>query len=103
MLPEMCCLSQQFVYPFGSTINVVHPSVALLTTGPVSYPLNRPITGYFNNEKNGKIIAIGSGHMFHDKYIANESNMAIWDYLLKIIMDQNFKLISSDLNDLEVT
>lgn len=62
----------QFLYPYGATLNVAQPSNILMTTGAVVYPFNRPIAGYFRNEKNGKILTIGSGHMFHDKYIIGE-------------------------------
>jgi len=33
----------KFVYPYGSTINVRKPSVALLSSGPISFPANRPV------------------------------------------------------------
>lgn len=32
-----------FVYPYGSTLNTQKPAIPLLSTGPVSYPTNRPI------------------------------------------------------------
>ncbi|XP_058449784.1 intraflagellar transport protein 52 homolog [Malaya genurostris] len=92
----------EFVYPFGATMNVIHPSNILLTTGPVVYPFNRPLAGYYQNESYGKIIAIGSGHMFQDKYIANETNMSIWDSIFTMILDNQFSFKSSDFNDLEI-
>lgn len=62
----------QFLYPYGATLNVAQPSNILMTTGAVVYPFNRPIAGYYCNENNGKILTIGSGHMFHDKYIVGK-------------------------------
>ena len=35
------CLS--FLYPFGATLNVQKPAIPLLSSGSVSYPLNRPV------------------------------------------------------------
>ena len=32
-----------FVYPFGATLNVQKPSIPVLSSGPMSFPLNRPI------------------------------------------------------------
>ncbi|EHB00693.1 Intraflagellar transport protein 52-like protein [Heterocephalus glaber] len=32
-----------FVYPFGATLSVMKPAVAVLSTGSVCFPLNRPI------------------------------------------------------------
>lgn len=37
-----------FVYPYGSTLNVVQPAVPVLTSGFVSYPLNRPISAFWS-------------------------------------------------------
>ncbi|XP_053676208.1 intraflagellar transport protein 52 homolog [Anopheles nili] len=92
----------EFVYPFGATMNVISPANVLLTTGPVVYPFNRPLAGCFQNESNGKLIAIGSGHMFQDKYISNEVNTALWDSLLALILQDDFQFKASDFNDLEI-
>ena len=43
------CLS--FLYPYGATLNVEKPSVAVLSTGSVSFPLNRPVCA-FHHEVN---------------------------------------------------
>lgn len=32
-----------FVYPYGASLNVQRPSIPLLSSGPVSYPMNRPL------------------------------------------------------------
>ena len=36
-----------FVYPFGATLNVAKPAVAVLSSGSVSYPLNRPVCAFY--------------------------------------------------------
>lgn len=95
-------LKLQFVYPYGATLNVTNPSKVLMTTGIVAYPFNRPIVGYFCNEKNGKILTVGSGNMFQDKYITEELNMAIWDYFWKILTDNDFKFSLHDFGDTEI-
>ncbi|KAG5683607.1 hypothetical protein PVAND_012880 [Polypedilum vanderplanki] len=69
----------EILYPFGATINVINPSNVLVTTSTIAYPFNRPVVAYYTNDKGGQILAIGSGHMFTDKYIVNESNMYVWD------------------------
>lgn len=33
----------QFVYPYGATLNVAKPATAILSTGSVAFPLNRPV------------------------------------------------------------
>ncbi|XP_053105532.1 intraflagellar transport protein 52 homolog isoform X1 [Hemicordylus capensis] len=37
-----------FVYPFGATLNVMKPAVAVLSTGSVCFPLNRPILAFYH-------------------------------------------------------
>ena len=41
------CLT--FVYPFGATLNVQKPSVAVLSSGSVSFPLNRPVCAFYKS------------------------------------------------------
>jgi intraflagellar transport protein 52 len=38
-----------FVYPFGSTLTVQKPAVAVLSTGPVSLPVNRPVCAFYQH------------------------------------------------------
>lgn len=93
----------QFVYPYGATLNVRSPSNVLLTTGPAAYPFNRPIAGYFCNEKNGKILAIGSGYMFEDKYFIEETNAAIWDYFVNLLTKDDVKFTTYDFVDINLS
>ena len=37
----------EFVYPYGATLNVQKPAIALLSTGRVAYPMKRPVGGEF--------------------------------------------------------
>lgn len=92
----------EMVYPFGATINVISPSNVLITTGSVAYPFNRPVCGHYCNENGGQILAIGSGHVFTDKYIVNEHNMHIWDYFINLLVEKNIKFKNTDFNDVEV-
>ncbi|XP_059618469.1 intraflagellar transport protein 52 homolog [Phlebotomus argentipes] len=94
-------IKPEFVYPFGATLNVINPSVVLLTTGPVVYPFNRPVAGVFCHPSGGKILAIGSGHMFHDRYICEEANMIIWDYFFRL-MTEEIPLSQLQFNDIEI-
>lgn len=95
-------LKIQFVYPYGATLNVAHPSNILMTTGAAAYPFNRPITGYYCNNRGGQMLAIGSGHMFQDKYITEETNAAIWDYFLSIFIDDTIKFSAYDYGDVDI-
>lgn len=39
-----------FVYPFGATLSVMKPAVAVLSTGSVCFPLNRPILAFYHSK-----------------------------------------------------
>lgn len=92
----------ELVYPFGATINVISPSNTLITTSTIAYPFNRPVCGYYSNDNGGQILAIGSGHVFTDKYIVNEHNMYVWDYFVTLLVEKSIKFKAKDFNDVEV-
>ena len=39
----------KFVYPYGATLNVRKPSVPILTSGPISFPANRPVGAFYTS------------------------------------------------------
>ena len=41
------CRALTFVYPYGATLNVAKPAIAVLSSGSVSYPLNRPVCAFY--------------------------------------------------------
>lgn len=42
------------MYPMGATLNVARPAVAVLSTGSVSFPLNRPILAFHTLTTSGQ-------------------------------------------------
>ncbi|KAJ3272210.1 Intraflagellar transport protein 52 [Terramyces sp. JEL0728] len=69
-----------FLYPFGASLNVQKPAVPILSSGTVSYPLNRPLAGVYEiSNKGGKLFALGSAQMFSDAYIDKEENGKLFD------------------------
>lgn len=52
VLMESCvpCRALTFVYPFGATLNVMKPAVAILSTGSICFPLNRPVLAFYQHE-----------------------------------------------------
>ena len=55
----------KFVYPYGATINVRKPSYSILSSGPISFPANRPIASFYMSLKRGKLFLIGSMNFFN--------------------------------------
>jgi intraflagellar transport protein 52 len=69
-----------FVYSYGATLNVDPPAIPILSSGPVSYPLNRPVAAvYVHPASKGKILVLGSSHMFSDSYLDKEENARLVD------------------------
>lgn len=60
------------MYVKGSTLNVNVPSFPILTSGPLTYPSNRPIVAIHENKSGGKLLVAGSIEMFLDDYFENE-------------------------------
>lgn len=65
----------QFVYPFGCTFMVNKPAIKILTSGPISYPVNKALAAISKTKEGGSIIVLGSYEMIADDYIGLEENM----------------------------
>lgn len=82
-------LDIKFVYPFGCSLSVSKPSVAAFTSGLASFPVDRPVGAlYFNEKSGGKLIAVGSGHMFSDKYIDQDNNDKLREMCIDFLISQ---------------
>ncbi|KAK3090664.1 hypothetical protein FSP39_013510 [Pinctada imbricata] len=91
-----------FLYPYGATLNVMKPAFAVLSTGSVSFPLNRPVCALYESKNKGKLAVVGSVHMFHDQYIDKEENSKILDVLIRYLTTDEIKLNPIDAEDPEV-
>ncbi|KAM8946233.1 intraflagellar transport protein 52 homolog isoform 2-T2 [Pelodytes ibericus] len=93
-----------FVYPFGATLNVMKPAVAILSTGSVCFPLNRPILAFYHAKtKGGKMAVLGSCHMFSDQYLDKEENAKILDVLMQWLTTSDIHLNQIDAEDPEIS
>uniref|UniRef100_A0A667ZFM3 Intraflagellar transport 52 homolog (Chlamydomonas) n=1 Tax=Myripristis murdjan TaxID=586833 RepID=A0A667ZFM3_9TELE len=81
-----------FVYPYGATLNVIKPAVAVLSTGSVCFPLNRPVLAFYQAKERGKLAVLGSCHMFSDQYLDKEENSKIMDVVLQWLMTDNIHI-----------
>ncbi|PVD23394.1 hypothetical protein C0Q70_16663 [Pomacea canaliculata] len=93
-----------FLYPFGATINVAKPAVAVLSTGSVSCPLNRPVCALHTvRQSRGKLVVLGSTHMFSDQYLDKEDNGKILDVLIQFLTTDDIRLNTIDAEDPEIS
>ena len=49
-----------FVYPYGTSMKVKEPSISILTSGSVCYPVNETLMSMYESEKGGKLFILGS-------------------------------------------
>ena len=78
-----------FVYVNGSSLTIKDPANGILTSGPLTYPCNRPICAVYQHAKSGgKIVVCGSVSMFNDEYFEQEENSKIMDFFLKYFFSQ---------------
>jgi len=91
-----------FVYPFGATLSVMKPAVAVLSTGSVCFPLNRPILAFYHSKnQGGKLAVLGSCHMFSDQYLDKEENSKIMDVVFQWLTTGDIHLNQIDAEDPE--
>ncbi|TGZ32861.1 hypothetical protein CRM22_011425 [Opisthorchis felineus] len=97
-------MAMQFVYPYGSTLNVAKPAIALLSTGSVAFPLNRPVCAVYKTEGDGggALAVVGSAAMFSDAYVTKEDNLKILEILLNYLSNDAIKLNIIDAEDPEI-
>ncbi|XP_056461624.1 intraflagellar transport protein 52 homolog [Gadus chalcogrammus] len=92
-----------FVYPYGATLSVMKPAIAVLSTGSVCFPLNRPILAFYQAKEMGKLAVLGSCHMFSDQYLDKEENSKILDVVVQWLTSDNIQLNQIDADDPEIT
>ncbi|XP_070556730.1 intraflagellar transport protein 52 homolog [Ptychodera flava] len=93
-----------FLYPFGATLNVAKPASAVLSTGTVCFPLNRPVLALYSSKySKGKLAVLGSVHMFSDQYLEKEENAKIQDVIFQWLTTDDIVLNAIDAEDPEIT
>lgn len=97
------------VYPYGISLNVTRPSRPLLSSGQVSYPMNRPIAAIWESEtvaevggNRGRLIVLGSVEIFGDDWIDKEENSKLCDVLFSYLMNDIEIDMAADRHDSEL-
>eukprot|EP00775_Hariotina_reticulata_P010963 gene10963-11117_t len=74
-----------FVYPYGCTLSVQAPAVPLLSTGKISYPMQRPVAACWSSPEpgGGRLLVLGAAGLLDDAYLDKEDNSRISDFIFK--------------------
>jgi intraflagellar transport protein 52 len=76
-----------YVYPYGASLNVQKPALAILTSGPISVPNHMPVAAIFTHKsRQGRLLVVGSVKVFEDSYIDKEQNSQLFEILLNWLM-----------------
>jgi len=87
-----------FVYPYGATLNVEAPATAILASGHISYPVNRPVCAFYTSKNDkGRVAVVGSVHIFDDKWLEKEENSTLQDVIFKWL------IFGYELNQIDAT
>jgi intraflagellar transport protein 52 len=73
----------EFVFPYGATLNVQKPAIPILSSGPISYPLNRPVAATYNKVNMGRMCVLGSVKMLENDFFELEKNRQVVDTLMR--------------------
>lgn len=79
----------KFVYPYGATLNVNRPAVPIMSSGPISFPANRPIGAFYRSAKRGKLFVLASMKFFHDEFFEKEDNQKIQEAIFKWLLSRD--------------
>ncbi|OUM67069.1 hypothetical protein PIROE2DRAFT_40308, partial [Piromyces sp. E2] len=91
------------VYPYGATLNVQKPAIPILSSGNVSFPLNRPVAAFSVDPVGyGKVAVVGSILMFSDQYIDKEENGKFLDVIIQWLTTDKIVLNSIDANEPDI-
>lgn len=77
----------KFVYPYGATLNVRKPSFPILSSGPISFPPNRPVGAFYMSPKRGKLFVLGSIKFMEDEFFEKDDNQKIQDAIFKWLLN----------------
>ena len=62
------------------------PSYPILSSGPISFPPNRPVAAFHVSPKRGKLLVVGSIQIFADEFFEKEDNQKIQEAFFKWLL-----------------
>lgn len=96
-----------YVYPFGATLNIStshRASAAVLSSGPFCFPVQRPTCVFVRSRSRagGRVVVMGSSHVFHDTYIHKEDNFVLMEMIVHFMTNRDFTLNPIDAENPEI-
>jgi len=91
----------QFVYPFGCTLSVQRPAVAVLSSGKICYPMQRPLAAAWEAQPGsggGRLLVLGAAQAFDDQWLDKEDNARLMDWVFKWLRPVSLRVWGSDVS-----
>ncbi len=87
------------------------PAIPILSSGSISYPMNRPITAAWEAEtvtggagsQRGRLVVVGSVEMFGDDWLDKEENAKLCDVLFGWLLSEVDLDMTSDRQDADLS
>ncbi|MCO5562460.1 hypothetical protein L7F22_016088 [Adiantum nelumboides] len=93
------------VYPYGATLALQKPAVAILSSGLMAHPVRQPIGALWQaGQEHGRVAVVGSVSMFEDSWISKQSNAKLFNFLISwLVANLTIKTDIISTEDLECT
>lgn len=95
-----------FVYPYGCTLSVQPPAVPILSTGKISYPMQRPLGACWSSPEpgGGRLLVLGAAGLFDDAWLDKEDNSRLSDFVFKWLRPgSKLSLHAADAEDSDIS
>ena len=99
-----------FAYPYGCSIAVQKPAFPVLSSGPLAFPLNRPICALWSSPTThtqgalpGRLCLLGSSYMLSDDWYDKDENAKVIGVLLNWLMHGDVNMDPIDAEDPDVS
>ena len=98
-----------FAYPYGCSIAVQKPAFPVLSSGPLAFPLNRPLCALWSGESprsgapnGGRLCLLGSSYVLHDDWVDKDENSKLIGVLMRWLTHGDVTMDPIDAEDPDV-
>jgi len=99
-----------FAYPYGCSLVVQKPAFPVLSSGPLSFPLNRPVCGLWAARtpktgeagSPGRLCLLGSSYVVQDEWIDKDENSKLLTVLTRWLTGGDVRMDPNDMEDPDI-
>jgi intraflagellar transport protein 52 len=102
--------SLAFAYPYGCSLAVQKPAYPVLSSGPLSFPLNRPVCGLWSAHtpkagsegSPGRMCVLGSSYVLQDDWVDKDENAKLLNVLTRWLTGGDVMMDATDAEDPDI-